>query len=173
LLQLRISLAVTIYALSAFSQSSVLSQNLYLFVLRANPIEELTAEPTPTPESILAPMEEPTPKPIPAPTEELAIAPEPSPEPTESDPEPTQTPAEEPTPTPEPTSTPMRDPGEDDEDEPQVNSTPAPTYTPEPTPIPEVPIRQFSVGDTVRWVGGGGWIHQGEVKAFRLDPDTN
>jgi hypothetical protein len=34
LLQLRISLTVTIYALSASSQSSVLSQNLYLFVLR-------------------------------------------------------------------------------------------------------------------------------------------
>jgi hypothetical protein len=63
-----------------------------------------------------------------------------------------------PTPTPVPTTTPT----------PETTPTP----TPEPATEPETPIRQFNVGDTVRWVAGGGWVYQGKVKDFQLDTNT-
>ncbi len=32
-----------------------------------------------------------------------------------------------------------------------------------------MPPRQFSTGDTVRWLGGGGRIHEGTVQDYRID----
>jgi hypothetical protein len=40
-----------------------------------------------------------------------------------------------------------------------------PPPTPEPTPAPP---RQFGVGDTVRWLIGGGGIAQGVIESYRL-----
>jgi hypothetical protein len=39
----------------------------------------------------------------------------------------------------------------------------------EPMPGPQ---EFFSLGDRVRWVGRGGWIHEGEVKAYRVSEST-
>jgi hypothetical protein len=86
------------------------------------------------------------------------VAPPPDPTITPIDPEPRRTRARRPTPKPTPTPTLMPTP------------TPEPTPEPTPTPTPDpVPPRQFSTGDTVRWLGGGGWIHEGTVQDYRID----
>jgi hypothetical protein len=78
----------------------------------------------------------------------------------------------EPTPTPTPTpvyttlptvtATPVPTPA------PTPTPTQAPTPTPKPTATP-VPDRQFDVGDTVRWLIGGGWVAEGVVQLYHLD----
>jgi hypothetical protein len=110
-----------------------------------------TATPEPEPVLMPFPVEEPDPTPV------VRIPPiQWHPKPLEDNSNPSPILSDQ-TPTPAPASTPTGDGG-------------LPTQPPSPTPGP---VRQFSEGDIVRWVSGGGWINEGQVQSAKLNPDTS
>jgi hypothetical protein len=150
---------------------------------------ECPEQATPEQEPVLVSHIDPTPTPAPRPQ---IVSPVPTPEPTP--PLPTATPEPEPVlmpfpveeidPTPVVRIPPIQwhpKPLEDNSHPTRPTPTPAPASIPPgdgglPTQPPsptQGPVQQFSEGDIVRWVSGGGWINEGQVQSAKLDSDTN